>query len=153
MKFDKSSELLYLLEPHILKYAQEYYPNQLTQILTSYIKLKQGSLIFIKHMMSLIALQGNQIGFKAMMNLLEQIKNMKQLDSEIKIILDNNIIPQVDKLQPQDILVVAKAMKNLTDLKSVFYDLIAAEYARKIQPSLGQLPNSQLTFTNKVKIL
>ena len=46
---------------------------------------------------------------------------------------------------PQDIFLVAQTMQSQQN-KKIFYDLIAAEYARKIQPSLGQLPNSNLTL-------
>ena len=41
------SELLYLLEPHILKQVREFHPNLLAKIVSNYLTVGQVSLEFV----------------------------------------------------------------------------------------------------------
>ena len=42
------SEILYFMEPHILKHIKSFNPNQIARITSSYFMLKQGSIDFLK---------------------------------------------------------------------------------------------------------
>lgn len=59
----------------------------------------------------------------------------------------------MDKLEPQDILYAVQALKTSKVDKEIFYDLIAAEYARKMLPSEGQILDTKLNFAQKTQIL
>ena len=53
------SELLYLLEPHILKQVRDFQPNQLARVCSYYLHIGQGK-AFLKHAMIAVALSSDQ---------------------------------------------------------------------------------------------
>jgi hypothetical protein len=55
-KTEEPNELMYLLEPHILKNFQGYTPQKLGKIASYYFACKQGSIDFLRQMIAVSAL-------------------------------------------------------------------------------------------------
>ena len=106
-------------------------------------------------MLTFIAMVADQVDFRPMMNLLNATKHLYLdglFEAQIKLFVENNVMPQVDKMQAMDIFVTVQSMKTNRVSNTVHYDLVAAEYARKIQAANGQLA-SDLSFNQKVMTL
>ena len=56
---------------------------------------------------------------------------MKELTNEVNLMLKNNIIPSIDKMLPKDIFHIVQVINYHEISNQVYFDLLAAEYARK----------------------
>ena len=87
------SEILYFMEPHILKHIKSFNPNQVARITSSYFMLKQGSIDFLKQMTSVAALICHSIKLNPLIWLIQEIKVVKDFSREVRILLEFGIVP------------------------------------------------------------
>ena len=99
----EANELMYLIEPHILKNFQEYTPLKLGKIANYYFACKQGSIDFLRQIIAVSALLSDQNLLRQNMILLTQIRYIDEFKKETKLILERSIMKNVPQLSQNDI--------------------------------------------------
>jgi len=62
--FKPDSEVMFRLEPYIIKYLQEWDPIQLTEIYLTYLTFRKGTVQFMEFLISALSISINQIPLK-----------------------------------------------------------------------------------------
>ena len=82
--------------------------------------------------MTAIALNAHQLSFMANLTLLRELRGSgDHFSKEIAILLENSLIPQVEKLSESGIATIMQLMEENRIDKKVYSDLLATEFARK----------------------
>lgn len=106
------SELLYLLEPHILKQLRDFKTMQLSRVCSTYLQVGQGS-DFMKHAITAVALRADELDVHHTVTLFNRMRGRiadGAFVREIAIILENSLIPQVDELKEHQIVKVMRLL-------------------------------------------
>ena len=125
------SELLYLMEPHILKCLRGLSANKTVQITSFYINLRQGSDEFLQQMVAYSALICQHANFRSVMELLKCLKTKQQFYRAVMVLIENGIVPNIDQLHIRDVYQVLIALIVHKIGKEIYYELLATEYVRK----------------------
>ena len=90
----------------------------------------------IAHMLTVLAFNADKISFVQTMRLSRFLINSQgRFKQQIAILMENSIIPRVDKLYENQIYTVMLLLKENEIDRTVYFDLLATEFARKYRTS------------------
>lgn len=70
------SELLYLLEPHVLKHLESFTPHAVINLTKGYLKLNQGSSLFLDKMVTYSAIVAHKVDNKECIYLFSSLRKL-----------------------------------------------------------------------------
>lgn len=82
-------------------------------------------------MMAIAALVSSQFELRNTIKLVSYLRNKTKYTKELRILLEYALIPCVDDLKINDLMVIFQALKSHSMGKTIFYDLLGAEFSRK----------------------
>ena len=98
--------------------------------------------------MTIVAFNADQINFNLLLTLFNRLKGTQdKFASEVAVILENGIIPQVDSLRENAISDVVTIMVANKIERKVFADLLATEFARKYKTA------ERMTVQSRIKVI
>jgi hypothetical protein len=94
--------------------------------------LEQGSIEFLQQLATFATMNCHEASLQSTISLFIHLMKVREFQSHLKLLLDKAIIPSIDGLKAKDLLMVLRGMQAHKIGSVVQYDLLATEFARKV---------------------
>ena len=119
------SELLYLLEPHVLKHLESFTPHAVIKMTKGYIRLNQGSSLFLDQMVTYSAIVAHKVDHKDCIYLFSSLRKLPRHTAAVKLMIENNLLKNIDKVNESEMINVIQTLEVHGISKPILYDLLA----------------------------
>ena len=119
------SQLVFLLEPHVLKHIGKYKPDQIFKLTRQYLTLEQGSREFLDQMITFSASMAADATTHNAVGLLKMLQQKYAHTSAVKLIIDHNLLKSIEKIKEKDIYGLVRTVEAHGINKPILFDLLA----------------------------
>lgn len=136
VKVTPHNQLLYLLEPHILKYIDEFTPTQIAYMVTYYNTMQRGSVTLLKILLTYAQNESESYSMDLLSQLLNALGSnffLKEVEIEPFIPARNFLkaaMKKLDHAKPKHLKFLIKALDKFEIKDKAYYELLSVTFSK-----------------------